>query len=302
MQHALRFNGRVDQANVTSPDVIGGMMRCAVHGAPEDAAVARDAGQASVGPRQGMDGAVAEADASADIAAMRAALGLQTIVRYLGQRHWDEETAHAIAGDQAEPGLKLENVAAHSWQVADAALLLAPQFPELSIARTVQLAVVHDKLEMITGDFDPVGSDGRGTDSHAFDTGAQRRKRAAELSALDDYLKGVREPSRRLQRELLLDAIEGTSIEARFVKAVDKLQALIYVIEKKKGSMSDDHVDFSIRYTGKAIGFFPGLATHCRILFKELLHSVAVHRATCDSDVEARLSPAAVDILRRGRP
>ncbi len=233
---------------------------------------------------------------------MRAALGLQKVVRYIGQRHWDEESSHARAADQVEPGLKLENVAAHSWQVADASLLLAPHFPELSVGRTVQLAILHDKLEMITGDFDPVGSDGCGTDSHAFDAIAQRRKRAAELSALEDYLKDVREPSRSLQRELLLDTIEGITVEARFVKAIDKLQALVYVIEKKKGSMSDEHVDFSIRYTGKAIEYFPGLTAHCQILFRDLLRSVAVHRATCVSDLEARLSPRAIDLLRRARP
>ena len=243
-----------------------------------------------------------DANASADVAVMRAALGLQTIVRYIGQRHWDEESSHARAADQVEPGLKLENVAAHSWQVADATLLLAPHFPELSVARTVQLAILHDKLELITGDYDPVGSDGRGTDSHAFDEYAQRQKRDAELSALEHYLRKVREPSRSIQKELLQDTIDGTTAEARFVKAIDKLQALVYVIEKKKGAMSDEHVDFSIRYTGKAIEYFPRLAAHCRVLFRDLLRSVANHRATCVCDVEAGLSPRAIDLLKRARP
>src|SRR5438874_1376955 len=121
--------------------------------------------------------------AVADIAVMRASLGLQTIRRYLDQRHWTEESAIAHAADEVEPGLKLENVAAHSWHVADAALLLAPHFPGLRLDRTLQLAILHDKLELITGDFDPVGTDGQGTDSHAFDAAAEHSKIRAELLA-----------------------------------------------------------------------------------------------------------------------
>ncbi len=298
MQHAVRSEGATDQTGGSRPNASGGIARSDHRNALGSLAHADALRQTTASVDDETVGSSVDKDASADVAAMRAALGLQTIVRYLGQHYWGQESAHARAADQVEPGLKLENVAAHSWQVADAALLLAPHFPELRVERVVQLAILHDKLEMITGDFDPVGSDGRGTDSHAFNPIAQSHKRVTELRALESYLNGIREPSRSVQRELLLDAIDGTSVEARFVKAVDKLQALIYVIEKKKGSMSDEHVDFSIRYSGKAIEYFPGLIAHCRILFRDLLRSVAAHRDICVSDVEVRLSPLASALVR----
>ena len=54
-------------------------------------------------------------DAETDIAAMILALGLQSIRRYMDQKHWTAESTLARAADLAEPGLKLEIVAAHSW-------------------------------------------------------------------------------------------------------------------------------------------------------------------------------------------
>ena len=165
-------------------------------------------------------------DAEMDVNAMIAALELQNVRRYMHQNHWAYESELARAADDAEPGLKLENVAAHSWHVADATMLLASHFPNLDTYHALALAILHDKLEIITGDFDPVGPDGQGTTAHVFSAKAQANKVKAELVALEQYLKILRRPLRDSQRNLLLDIIHCHSPEARFVKAVDKLQAL----------------------------------------------------------------------------
>jgi putative hydrolase of HD superfamily len=219
-------------------------------------------------------------EAEADITVMRASLGLQMIRRYLDQQHWTQESTIAHAADAVEPGLKLENVAAHSWHVADAALLLASHFPHLRLDRALQLAILHDKLELITGDFDPVGTDGQGGDSHAFNPAAGQSKIRAELLALDQYIASLREPARTQQRELMLDVIHIASDEARFVMAVDKLQALTYVLEKKDGKITDDHLVFSLRYSAKAVEYFSGLEVHFGILVRLLIERVAGRRST----------------------
>ena len=131
-------------------------------------------------------------DAEQDVDAMLASLSLQMVRRYMNQHHWYAESAAAEAADRAEPGLKLENVAAHSWHVADAVMLLAPLFPEVDQRHAVELAIVHDKLELLTGDLDPVGPDGQGTTSHAFDPNARAEKTRLELRALDQYLIRLR--------------------------------------------------------------------------------------------------------------
>jgi hypothetical protein len=106
----------------------------------------------------------ADSDTICDINALLASFGLQKVRRYFHQIYWLEETKAAVRADDVEPGLKLENVAAHSWHVSDAVLLLAGRFEKLNQARALQLAILHDKLEIYTGDFDPVGSDGKGSD------------------------------------------------------------------------------------------------------------------------------------------
>lgn len=231
-------------------------------------------------------------DAERDIDAMIAALGLQNIRRYMDQKHWTEESELARAADKVEPGLKLENVAAHSWHVADATMLLASHFPDVNAHHALELAILHDKLELVTGDFDPVGSDGQGTTSHAFNPEAQAGKVRAELLALERYLAKLRQPAREPQRRLILEAIQGCSPEARLVKAVDKLQALTFVLTKKDGAMTDEHLAFSLRYSSKAVDYFPGLAVHYGVLIQRLFEAVAAHRGVSSDQVVTALPPA----------
>jgi 5'-deoxynucleotidase YfbR-like HD superfamily hydrolase len=231
-------------------------------------------------------------DAETDIDAMIAALGLQNIRRYMDQKHWTKESELARAADEVEPGLKLESVAAHSWHVADATMLLASHFPDVNTHHALELAILHDKLELITGDFDPVGPDGQGTTSHAFNPEAQADKVRAELVALERYLANLRQPVREWQRCLILEIIQGRSPEARLVKAVDKLQALTFVLAKKAGAMTDEHLAFSLRYGTKVVEHFPGLAVHFSVLIQRLLKTIAVHRRVSPDQIVTALPPA----------
>jgi len=237
----------------------------------------------------GVHGIPTKDDAESDIDAMVASLGLQSIRRYMDQYHWHEESQLARAADEAEPGLKLENVAAHSWHVADAIMLLAPNFPEVDLRRALELAILHDKLELFTGDFDPVGPAGDGSNAHVFDPRAGAAKMALELAALDHYVSRLRPPIRTQHRNLLLETIHGQSAEARLVKAVDKLQALAFVLEKKAGAMTDEHLVFSLRYSAKAVEYFPKLIMHHRALVRRLIRMIADYRNVATGAVIAAL-------------
>ena len=230
-----------------------------------------------------------EADALKDVDALLASFKLQLVRRYFHQVHWDVELKEATFSDRAEPGLKLENVAAHSWHVADAALLLAPHFPSLVREKVLALALLHDKLEMFTGDFDPVGHDGQGRRTHAFDHKLRREKIRTEEAALQTYLSQLRESAREYQGELLSEMIRGASPEAHFVRAIDKLQALAYVYLKKNGNISDTHLVFSIRYSRKAVEFFTGISLHYSILLDRLIDSVAVFRGVLREQLDKEL-------------
>lgn len=229
-------------------------------------------------------------DAELDIDAILDSFKLQTIRRYFEQVHWNSESVCAARSDKYEPGLKLENVAAHSWHVADAAMLLADYFSSLDLARVLSLAILHDKLEIFTGDFDPIGVDGQGIDSHAFCPKRRREKAALENDALKKYLSSLRPSARPRQKEIFEEIINGKTPEALFVKAVDKLQALAFVHLKKAGRISDQHLVFTLRYSKKTIAYFPPLSTHYAELVDRFLENVAKQRSTGVRSLCNRLS------------
>lgn len=205
---------------------------------------------------------ISEVDIAIDISGILLGLKMQSIRRYYKQRFWEKESIEAEHADRIENGVKLENVAAHSWHVADIALLLLNHFPSLNRERCLALAIIHDKLEIFTGDVNPVGKDGQGNRTHAFNPSAQLAKAEQEKIALKQYLSKLNRKSARDQEILITEIINGNSEEARFIKAVDKLQALAFVYLKKQGNLTKTHLTFTLRYSAKCAEYFPGLRQH----------------------------------------
>lgn len=108
-----------------------------------------------------------------------------------------------------------ESVAEHSFHVATLVWLLVRQEEEIDPLRALELALVHDLAEVRTGDL-PMTA-GRYLPSGAKATG--------ERAAFDELLAPLGADGQQLLDEL--DA--GTSAEARFVKACDKLQLMLKV-------------------------------------------------------------------------
>ncbi len=230
-----------------------------------------------------------ETDVSADIFALLEGFALQQIRRYFHHRYWETETIEAAFAERAEPGVQLENVAAHSWHVADATLLLMESFDWLDRERCLSLAILHDKLEMFTGDENPVGRDGTGSKTHAFDEQAKLTKSERELRALDQYLSRLSKPAAERQHRLFLEMIAGSSEETRFVKAIDKLQALAFVHIKKRGNLLDSHIRFTLRYSYKTCEYFPQLRQHYDFLRLLFLEEIANKRGCSAAQLERDL-------------
>ena len=235
-------------------------------------------------------GAISQEDVRVDIDQMLWAMKLADIRRYAGQRFWEEESQAAWNAMAVERAPRLDSVAEHSWHVADTALLLAGHFPFLNAGRCAVLAVLHDKMEILTGDYDPLGSDGTGKETHAFNEQMRRRKTEAEKGAIDEYVRLLRPSLRAEQTELLYECLEMRSAESCFVKAVDKLQALAFVLIKKAGHMALEHLSFTLRFSGKAVQYFPGLALHYQELRSRLLKDVAAVRECAVQELETFLS------------
>ena len=111
----------------------------------------------------------------------------------------------------AEP----ESVAEHSLHVLFLVWALGPKIEGLDVPRAVEIALIHDLAELRIGDLPR-------TSSRYFPDGA---KKAAESAAMADILAPLDERARLLYDEYQ----QGTTPEARLVKACDKLQLMLKV-------------------------------------------------------------------------
>jgi 5'-deoxynucleotidase YfbR-like HD superfamily hydrolase len=217
-------------------------------------------------------------DISHDIDMFLWSFKLQDIRRWIGQPYWDQETAAAEFADKLEDYQRLETVAEHSWQVADAALLLAPSFPYLNMHRAVEIALLHDKMEIDTGDANPLGKDGTGAKGHAFNAEKQMSKDRKELHAIESYIARLRPEVARIHQAILLESLECQTPEARFVKGLDKMGALAFILLKKKGKVDDKHLTFLIKFTDKNDRYFPPLRRHSQELLRRIFRAAARER------------------------
>ena len=113
-------------------------------------------------------------------------------------------------------GTRAESSAEHSWHLALTALVLAPRVaPDVDLARVVEMIVLHDLVEVEAGDV-PI-----------YDEQARLDVVVAEQAALARLF--ARLPAEEGERLLRLwhEAEEVRSDEARFAKALDRLQPLL---------------------------------------------------------------------------
>jgi len=108
-----------------------------------------------------------------------------------------------------------ESVTEHTLHVLLLVWTLGPRIAGIDVHRAVEIALVHDLAEVRVGDLPR-------TSSHYFPAGA---KREAEAAAMADLLAPLAERALPLYREYQ----QGTTPEARLVKACDKLQLMLKV-------------------------------------------------------------------------
>lgn len=108
-------------------------------------------------------------------------------------------------------GTRRENSAEHSWHFALGVLLLQEYGGELDIFRTLQMAILHDLVEIDAGD------------TFVYDLAGIATKTAREAAAAD-RLFGMLPADQEGEFRALWDEFEaGQSREARFALAIDRL-------------------------------------------------------------------------------
>jgi 5'-deoxynucleotidase YfbR-like HD superfamily hydrolase len=214
---------------------------------------------------------------------------LHNVRRYFHQRFWEEETRASEFATRIEPLPRLESVSEHSWHIGYIANLIAPRFEDLDLKTVLQHCILHDLLEIMMGDQSPIGRDGTGATTHAFNEDIAKNRSLSEEKVIAEYEALLPPELARDQGLLLRDYVYARTSEARFVKSVDKLQTLAFVIGKKAGEMHDKHIHFTLRYSEKGISYFPDLAPHFRELQHRLIETIAKRRAISRRELQERL-------------
>lgn len=107
---------------------------------------------------------------------------------------------------------KPESVADHAWGVALLCIANADARPELDRARLLEIALVHDLAEAVTGDLVP----GEYADRH--------EKIAMERAALETMVATAPLALRRRVLDRFEEYASGASAEARLVRELDKVE------------------------------------------------------------------------------
>lgn len=112
---------------------------------------------------------------------------------------------------------RMENDAEHSWHLATIAIILAEYAPEIvSIARVLQMLLIHDIVEIDAGD------------SFIYDDAATADQEAREQAAADRLFTLLPTDQGADFRNLWDEFEDEKSPDACFAKAMDRLQPLLH--------------------------------------------------------------------------
>lgn len=140
-----------------------------------------------------------------------------------------------------------QSTASHSWRLSLMTLTLAKELNlDIDVDKAVKIAIVHDIAESITGDVDY---------SKVYTNKISvEEKSEAEKNAIFQLKKSLSLTIGNEIEDLWKEYEHKNSDEAKFVYALDKIEALIYICEAGK----PPHIpDMIARYADKSVENYP---------------------------------------------
>jgi putative hydrolase of HD superfamily len=138
-----------------------------------------------------------------------------------------------------------ESVAEHTWRLCLMAMVLAPAFPDVDVARLLRICIVHDLGEAVSGDI-PAPEQAR-----RLATDPAATKGAAEREDLLTLTASLPSASRDEIIGLWDEYEAAATAEARLAKALDKLET---ILQHTQGANPPDfdhrfNLDYGRRFT-----------------------------------------------------
>jgi len=154
-----------------------------------------------------------------------------------------------------------DDSAGHSWRVAVMSFMLADELKlDINTAHAMKLALIHDLPEALNGDYDArLLHDGRV--SH-------EQKEQEETSAMKNIVATLDQKRADELYSLWEEYENESSREAKFVKAVDKIEGLYQCVEG--GTDAIDSESLLGTYGNEAARNFPEIIPFFRVLKKEI--------------------------------
>jgi len=147
-----------------------------------------------------------------------------------------------------------ESSAAHSWQLSLMVFLIADELNlDINIERALKIAIIHDIAEALTGDVDMILIKDKKV--------TKEEKYQLEIKAINKLQEFFSKSSKI--KDLWQEYQENKTKEARFVKALDKIEALIFLSEI--GYKFYDRPELIPMYADDFVKFFPELIPFLKI-------------------------------------
>ncbi len=159
-----------------------------------------------------------------------------------------------------------DTVAEHSWRLALMTYLIGTEFKVgVDLNRAMAIALFHDLAEAKTGDID------------AYEVIEKRvsveEKHAQEAAAMDEMTNDLSFGHR--VHDLWTEYLNQETIEARFVKALDKIEAFLHIDEQgvdgyKPKEFHSNYADEAVQRFDEAASHFPELSDLLEMVKKDL--------------------------------
>ena len=186
---------------------------------------------------------------------------LKKLERFRGQYYWKDYPERK----------RYESVAEHSWRLGVLVMMFASQLKKkINLEKALKMALIHDLPEIIAGDASPLGKDGTGKMTHAFDEAARLRKHEKEKRAAVALFGKLPTKIGAEFLKLWLEIEAHKTFEARVVKSLDKLECMLQVQEYRRGHLFSEHWHFTITYGMKGSEVDPVIAEFGSLIVKSM--------------------------------